>query len=109
MQITLKTLENDFLAGVHSISLINMEIHFSQDKNVPESQNPCEVREAAMSHHNQDDSPKLRLSCGVLVTKKYVWELRKHLLFLLELFSRFSVATLKMPSVLNHKNLNKFP
>lgn len=46
---TLQTLENDFLADVHSISVIDMGKHFSQFSNLPESQNLCELREAALS------------------------------------------------------------
>lgn len=45
MQITLKTLENDFLTNVHSTSVIDMKNHFSQCSYLSESQNLCDLRE----------------------------------------------------------------
>lgn len=49
MQIILKTFENDFLASVQSISVIDKGKQSSQFSHLPESQNLCELREAALS------------------------------------------------------------
>lgn len=44
MQIILKTFENDFLASVQSISVIDKGKQSSQFSHLPESQNLCELR-----------------------------------------------------------------
>ena len=56
--ITFKILENNFLANVHSISVIDFGEYFSQFPHLPESQNLYELRKAASSQNSQDESLK---------------------------------------------------
>lgn len=60
--ITFKILENNFLANVHSISVIDSGEHLSQFSDLPENQNLCELRDAASSQNNQDESLKSEIT-----------------------------------------------
>ena len=69
--ITFKILENNFLANVHSISVIDFWEYFSQFPHLPESQNLYVLRKAASSQDSQDESLKSETTMWI----SYFWEI----------------------------------